>query len=71
MLYFVLPTADVVESCCCDFLASTVSCLLIAPVSLTGCADSDLLDLDEALLGGAVRGLDGLPKEADLDGEMR
>ena len=41
------------------------------PVSLTGWTDADRLDLEDARLGGAVRGLDGLPSEADLEGEMR
>ena len=50
---FNLPKAELFENCDCflpGVLPSTVSCLLMAPVSLTGWADSDLLDLDEALL---------------------
>ena len=50
---------------------STVSCFLTAPISLTGCTDSERLDLEEARLGGAVRGREGRPNEADLEGEMR
>lgn len=50
---------------------STVSCFFTAPISLTGCTDSERLDFEEARLGGAVRGRDGRPNEADLEGEMR
>ena len=49
---------------------STVS-FLTAPISLTGCTDSERLDFEEARLGGAVRGREGRPNEADLEGEMR
>lgn len=48
-----------------------MSCFFTAPISLTGCTDSERLDFEEARLGGAVRGRDGRPNEADLEGEMR